>query len=167
MAENDKINLFKSRRSIRNFDDRPIEDKILTQILEAARWCFSAVNKQPWTLYVIRNRDLISQVARECTSGQFAVKAQVLIAIVGDTEVQPEWYIHDLSFVSLEIALAAWVFGIGTCFIGIIKRDNVKSLLGLKEKDYLLTVLPLGYPKGNIPKPTSRKPLEEIVKYFD
>jgi len=39
--------------------------------------------------------------------------------------------------------------------------------LGLHEKDFLLTVLPLGYPAGNIPKSRPRKPLDEIVKYFD
>ena len=48
-----------------------------------------------------------------------------------------------------------------------MKRDNVKFFLGLNEKDFLLTILPLGYPEGNIPEPRPRKPLNEIVKYFD
>jgi nitroreductase len=72
-----------------------------------------------------------------------------------------------LSFLSLQLALAAWTYGIGTCFIGNVKRDNVKKILGLSEKDFLLTVLPLGYPAGTIPEPRPRKPLDEIVKYFD
>ena len=61
----------------------------------------------------------------------------------------------------------AWSLGIGTCWIGRINRDNVKNLLDLKESDDLLTVLPLGYPKGKIPEPRPRKSLEEIVKYID
>ena len=167
MSEDKDIRLLKERRSIRSYDSRPIDDEILTKILDTARWCWSAVNRQPWKLFVIRNSNLISQIAKECTTGQFAAGAPVLVALIGDVEAQPNWYVHDLSFLSLQLALAAWTYGIGTCFIGNINRDNVKKILGLNENDFLLTVLPLGYPAGNIPKTRPRKPLDEIVKYFD
>jgi len=167
MSEDKDIRLLKERRSIRSYDSRPIDEEILTKILDTARWCWSAVNRQPWKFFVIRNSDLISKIAKECTTGPFAADAPVLIALVGDIEAQPNWYVHDLSFLSLQLALAAWTYGIGTCFIGNLNRDNVKKILGLDEKDFLLTVLPLGYPSGNIPKPRPRKPLDEIVKYFD
>ncbi|MBY8979258.1 MAG: nitroreductase family protein [Candidatus Lokiarchaeota archaeon] len=167
MNEDKDLRLLKERRSIRSYDSRPIDDEILTKILDTSRWCWSAVNRQPWKIYVIRNSDLISQIAKECTTGPFAAEAPVLIALVGDIEAQPNWYVHDLSFLSLQLALAAWAYGIGTCFIGNVNRDNVKKILGLHEKDFLLTVLPLGYPSGNIPKARPRKPLDEIVKYFD
>ncbi len=167
MSEDKDIRLLKERRSIRSYDSRPIDDEILTKILETARWCWSAVNRQSWKFYVIRNSDFISQIAKECTTGRFAAEAPVLIALIGDVELQPNWYVHDLSFLSLQLALAVWTYGIGTCFIGNVNRDNVKKILGLSEKDFLLTVLPLGYPAGNIPEPRPRKPLDEIVKYFD
>ena len=167
MSENEGIKLLKNRRSIRKFEARPIEDEILTQILETARWTFSAVNKQPWKLIVIRNKEMITKVASELTSGRFAAKAPVLVALVGDTTIQPEWHIHDLSFLSLQLILAAWSYGIGSCFIGYINRDKVKEILNLDKKDHVLTVLPLGYPKGNIPKAPPRKTLNEIIKYID
>jgi len=167
MSEDKDIRLLKERRSIRSYDSRPIDDEILTKILDAARWCWSAVNRQPWKFYVIRNKELISKVAKECTTGLFAAEAPVLVALVGDVDAQPNWYIQDLSFVSLQLALAAWTFGIGTCFIGNINREKVKKLLNLKERDYLLTVLPLGYPYGGIPQSRPRKSLEEIVEYLD
>ena len=167
MSEDKDIRLLKERRSIRSYDSRPIDDEILTKILDTARWCWSAVNRQPWRFYVIRNKELISKVAKECTTGPFATEAPVLVALVGDVNAQPNWYIQDLSFVSLQLALAAWTFGIGTCFIGNINREKVKELLNLKERDYLLTVLPLGYPYGDIPEPRPRKSLEEIVEYLD
>jgi len=167
MSEEKDIRLLKERRSIRSYDSRLIDDEILTKILDTARWCWSAVNRQPWKFYVIRNKELISKVAKECTTGPFAAEAPVLVALVGDVNAQPNWYIQDLSFVSLQLALAAWTFGIGTCFIGNINREKVKELLNLKERDYLLTVLPLGYPYGGIPEPRPRKSLEEIVEYLD
>lgn len=167
MVESEQIKLLKGRRSIRSYKLKPIDDEILTKILETTRWCMSARNRQPWTFYVIRNKDLIKNIAKECTTGPFASGAPVLIAIVGDKEFSPDWYLHDTCFVSLQLALAAWSFGIGTCWIGRINRDNVKKLLNLKESDYLLTILPLGYPKGDIPEPRPRKSLDEIVKYIN
>ncbi|MFX1280587.1 MAG: nitroreductase family protein [Promethearchaeota archaeon] len=167
MVENEQIKLLKGRRSIRSYKSKPIDDEILTKILEATRWCMSARNRQPWTFYVIRNKDLIKTIAKECTTGPFASEAPVLIAIVGDKDFSPNWYLHDTCFVSLQLALAAWSYGIGTCWIGRINRDNVKELLNLKESDDLLTILPLGYPKGEIPEPRPRKSLEEIAKYIN
>ncbi len=167
MSENEHLKLLKERRSIRSYDSRDIEDEILIQILEATRWCMSARNRQPWTFHVIRKKDLIKEVAKECITGPFIAGAPLLIAIVGDMELSPNWYLHDTCFASLQLALAAWSFGIGTCWIGRINRDNVKKLLNLKESDYLLTVLPLGYPKDKIPNPNPRKSLEEIVKYIE
>lgn len=165
--ESEGLKLLKARRSIRSFEDRTIEDNILTEIFETCRWCMSAVNRQPWEFYVIRNKDLIKKIAKECTTGPFAASAPVLVVLVGDKEAQPNWYVHDLCFISLQLSLAAWTFGIGTCWIGRINRENVKDILGLKEKDHLLTILPLGYPKGEIPDPRPRKSLNEFVKYFD
>ena len=167
MSENKNINLLKERRSIRSYDSRPIEDEVLTQIFETCRWCMSARNRQPWTFYVVKNKELIKKIAKECTTGPFAAGVPVLVAIVGDMELSPNWYLHDTCFVSLQLALAAWSYGIGTCWIGRINRDNVKKLLNLKEQDHVLTVLPLGYPKGGIPEPRARKTLDEIVRYID
>ncbi|MBY8989245.1 MAG: nitroreductase family protein [Candidatus Lokiarchaeota archaeon] len=167
MAESDQTKLLKERRSIRSYESKPIEDEILTKILETTRMCMSARNRQPWTFYVIKNKELIKKIAKECTTGPFASGAPLLIAIVGDKDLSPNWYLHDTCFVSLQLALAAWSYGIGTCWIGRINRENVKKLLNLKESDDLLTVLPLGYPKGEIPEPRPRKSLEEIVKYIE
>jgi nitroreductase len=167
MSENEHLKLLKERRSIRSYDSRDIEDDVLTQILEATRWCMSARNRQPWTFYVIRNKSLIKEIAKECTTGPFVAGAPVLVAIVGDMEFSPNWYLHDTCFASLQLTLAAWSLGVGTCWIGRINRENVKKLLNLKETDHLLTVLPLGYPKGKIPEPRPRKSLDEIIKYID
>jgi len=167
MSESESIKLLKGRRSIRSYESRDIKDEILTQILETTRWCMSARNLQPWTFHVIRNKELIKEIAKECITGPFIAGAPLLVAIVGDMELSPNWYLHDTCFASLQLALAAWSFGIGTCWIGRINRENVKSLLNLKESDDLLTVLPLGYPKGEIPKPFPRKSLDEIIKYIE
>jgi len=165
MTENEGIILLKGRRSIRSYESIPIPDDVLTEILETCRYCYSAINKQPWRFIVIRNKETIQQIAKECTSGPFAATVPVLVALIGNT--RQHWYVQDNSFMTLQLALAAWSQGIGTCYIGIINRDNLKEILELKKTEELITIMPLGYPKGGIPDAPKRKTLERLVKYID
>jgi len=64
----------------------------------------------------------------------------------------------------MNMMLMAWSLGIGTCWIGAMNREKVKKLLGLGVNDHILTVLPFGYIRGDIPEPKPRKPLNKIVK---
>ena len=93
----------------------------------------------------------------------FIMKAPVAIAIVGKIRENPNWYVQDTSLASMQMMLMAWSLGIGTCWIGAMDREKAKELLGLDKKDFLLTILPLGYYK-RIPKPIIRKDLNKIVK---
>ena len=43
-----------ARRSIRRFEDRPVEPEKLRAVLDAARLAPSAANAQPWAFVVVR-----------------------------------------------------------------------------------------------------------------
>jgi coenzyme F420-0:L-glutamate ligase / coenzyme F420-1:gamma-L-glutamate ligase len=43
----------RSRRSIRKYQQKPIPKKLITEVLEAARWAPSAHNAQPWRFIVL------------------------------------------------------------------------------------------------------------------
>ena len=154
----------KERRSIRTYLDKAISDKEVEMILEAARWTPSASNKQPWEFIVIKNKEILREISKKAFYGRHIKRAPLAIAIVGKIKENPNYYIQDTSLVSMNMMLMAWSLDIGTCWIGALKRDAVKELLGLEEKDYLLTILPMGYIKGNIPKPTLRKDLDQLKK---
>lgn len=158
------LEFIKERRSIRRFQDKEINGEDIEMILEAGRWTPSASNKQPWQFIVIKNRELINKLSNFAIYGKFIKKAQVVIAIVGKIKENPNWYIQDTSLTSMNMMLMAWSLGIGTCWIGSLDREKTKEMLGLSKDDFLLTVLPLGYIKGAIPKPTLRKSLDKITK---
>ena len=154
----------KDRRSIRSYLDKKISDKEVEMILEAGRWTPSASNKQPWEFLVIRNKEILREISKKAFYGRHIKRAPLAIAIVGKIKVNPNYYIQDTSLASMNMMLMAWSLGIGTCWTGALKRDAVKELLGLEENDYLLTILPMGYIKGNVPKPTLRKGLDQLKK---
>ena len=161
------LNFLKERRSIRTFQEKMITDREIEMILEAGRWTPSASNKQPWEFIIIKNNDILDKIAKNAIYGRFIRKAPLVIAIVGKIKQNPKWYVQDTSLASMSMMLMAWSLGIGTCWIGSMDRDKAKEMLGLGKDDFLLTVLPMGYVKGEIPRPTLRKDLEKITKTID
>ena len=158
------LNFLKERRSIRAFQDKPIPETEIKMILEAGRWAPSASNRQPWQFILIKNKEILEKIANIASYGWFIGEASFAVAIVGKPRTSRNWYVVDTSLVSMNMMLMAWSLGIGTCWIGTLKREKAKQILGLGINDYLLTVLPFGYIRGNVPDPTYRKPLNKIVK---
>jgi nitroreductase len=158
------LELIKERRSIRAFLDKPIPEEEIEMILEAGRWAPSASNRQPWNFILIRNKNILKELARVTGYGYFIADASFAVAIVGKPRISGNWYIIDTSLVSMNMMLMAWSLGIGTCWIGSMSKDQAKQILGLGKNDYLLTVLPFGYIQGGIPEPTYRHPLNNIIK---
>jgi nitroreductase len=49
-----------SRRSIRDFSDRPVPLEVLQRVLDIARWAPSGCNFQPWEATVLTGEPLAS-----------------------------------------------------------------------------------------------------------
>jgi nitroreductase len=158
------LNFLRNRRSIRSFQSQAISDKEIEMILEAGRWAPSASNIQAWKFIVIKKKAIIKELAKLATYGKFIAEVPLVIAIVGFAGRNPKWYIQDTSIASMNMMLMAWSLNIGTCWIGSLNREKAKELLGISKNDFLLTILPFGYIKGNIPDPTPRKELNKITK---
>jgi len=60
--------------------------------------------------------------------------------------------------------IAAWAMGVGTCWIGDFKEDQVKQLLNIPDKWKVVALVSFGYPAEK-PKAKRRKPLEKIVGF--
>jgi nitroreductase len=154
----------KERRSIRAYLDKIVPDNEIKMILEAGRWAPSASNKQLWEFIVIKNKELLREISKKAFYGRHIKRAPFAIAIVGKIKENPNYYTQDTSLVSMNMMLMAWSLGIGACWTGALEREVVKEMLGLGEDDFLLTILPMGYIKGNIPQPVLRKSLNQISR---
>ncbi|MHA1913198.1 MAG: nitroreductase family protein [Promethearchaeota archaeon] len=158
------LKLIKGRRSIRAFQDKQVPEEEIRMILEAGQWAPSASNRQPWEFILIKNRDVLRKLAKATGYGWFIGEASFAVAIVGKPWISSNWYMIDTSLVSMNMMLMAWSLGIGTCWIGSMNKTKAKEILDLGANDYILTVLPFGYIEGQIPEPTYRNPLKQIVK---
>ena len=66
LTETEKV-IYK-RRSVRIFKNKPVPKKIISRIMEAARFAPSAGNCQPWKCVVVTDRELSNQIDKKCSS---------------------------------------------------------------------------------------------------
>ncbi|MCC7107008.1 MAG: nitroreductase family protein [Chloroflexi bacterium] len=166
-------------RAVRRYRPEPVQDDVLRDILEAARWCGSGKNTQLWHFVVIRDRATLSELA-QC--GDFAghlSRAPLAIAILttsGPTTFQE----FDSGRASQNMMLAAHARGVGACIAAIYAEHEAraKRLLDAPERYSLRVVLGLGVPApreddltiGGRPREqvlamVGRKPLAALVSY--
>ena len=164
----DVMQAIKERRSIRKYQDRPVEEKVLTEILEAARLAPSANNRQDWRFVAVKDREQIDKLV-SATGQSFIGTAPIVIAGVA---LNPERvmrcevpaYAVDVAIAMTNITLAATANGLGTCWIGSFDQAEVKRILKIPEEYKVVQLMPLGYPDEK-PEVRSRKPLAEVVSY--
>jgi len=163
----DVMKAIRSRRSIRAYDTRDVEEEKLVQILESGRLSPSAGNRQERRFVIVRDaktRKLLCEAARNQT---FVAQAPVVIAACSvESEYvmscgQPAYPI-DTAIAVDHMTLEAVEEGLGTCWIGAFDEKKVKEILRIPENVRVVALLPLGYPSG-VPGPTPRKSLDEIV----
>ena len=82
----DIIEAIKTRRSIRKFDvERPVDDRILTDIIGCASWAPSAHNEQPWKFIIFRDREKLRRLAeRYVRASNFLIHTPAAIAVAAD-----------------------------------------------------------------------------------
>ena len=55
----------RTRRSVRDYENRAVPETHLRRIIEAATWAPSGFNKQPWKFIIIRDRAVIESMVAE------------------------------------------------------------------------------------------------------
>ena len=163
----DVLTAISQRRSVRAYKDTDVAEDKLKKILEAARLSPSASNRQEWKFIVVKNKETRKKLGKAAFRQSFIEEAPVVIVACG-TETnsimlcgQPT-YTVDVSIACTFMILEACELGLGTCWMGAFKEDEVKKILKIPENVRVVAMTPLGYP-DQPPSQKSRKNLDEIV----
>ena len=73
-----------SRRSIRKYTDKPVEDEKLMCLLESARLAPSGSNTQPWHFILVRSEETKRKLAQVSHQQEWMLSAPVFIVCVAD-----------------------------------------------------------------------------------
>jgi nitroreductase len=179
ISEPELLSAIRNRRSVREFDDRPVERNKIRICLEAARLAPSADNVQPWRFIVIDDPELKQDFGKTVFSGiyrvtRWALKAPVLLLILSDLHffahkiggrVQKiPYYFIDIGIAGEHIALQAQNMGLGTCWIGWFDVKKAQKFFNIPKTIRVCEMMALGYPfKDWKPRSKKIKSLQEIV----
>lgn len=161
----------KGRRSVRNFQEKPVPREELLQLVEAAIWAPSGSNTQAWSFILVETKQKIEKLS--AVSPGLLGQPPALIALLRDLEgaylkggelSRDLLSLMDLSMAAQNMMLMAHELGLGTCAIRGFHQQSASSLLSLPEEMSLELLLAVGYPAA-VPKAPSRKPVEEVVFY--
>lgn len=171
----DAIDNLMNRRSVRSFTSREIPIENLQVIVDAARYAPSGMNKQLWKFTVLKNQDLITELAH-CVADKlgrdynYNFYAPDTLILVSNERDNPHGALD--SACALEnIFLSAHALGIGSVWInqlnGICDDSAVRAVLNkmdLPPNHVVWGMAALGYGSEEEPKAVKR-PVSETVHW--
>jgi len=176
----DLMSLIQTRRSIRKYEERPVPEQSLAQILESVKWAPSWANTQCWEVIVVKDPAAKEKLQASLPpKGNPAFKAlmqaPVVLVLCAKTmsagfykEVAVtkfgEWMMYDLGIVTQNICLTAHTLGLGTVVVGMFDHQKAADAMQVPSGYELVTMIPVGYPakSGSAPK---RREVAEFVHY--
>jgi len=161
-----------SRRNVRSYQDRPIPDDDLRQVLEAARRTPSSRNAQRWDFVVVRDRDQLQDLSAVWQGARHVPGSAATIALIApepDEGRKRESIVYDLGQVTMSIMVAATDLGIGTAHSSVHDQAVAQQVLGFPEGYFCAYLIAMGYPADRPLRPIrepARRSFDDVV-HFD
>lgn len=145
-----------TRRSIRKFSKRLINEKDIEVLLRAAMAAPSAGNGQPWHFVVITERSLLNSISDLHPHAAMCRQAPAAILVCADPALEKHqgFWVQDLSAATQNILLAAHDLGLGAVWVGIHPRSDrqeaFQQLLKLPAGIIPFALIPFGDPAEKV-----------------
>lgn len=160
------LELIKSRRSVREFEDKEIPEEIIEEILEAGRWAPSGLNNQPWRFIVVKEPDIKNKLGEFTRYSKIIENAKIAIVVFLENKKSYDRTkdIQAIGACIQNMLLQAHSRGIGACWIGEIlnRRKEVEKFFSVPESFELMAVIAAGYPQKR-KRTSTREKLEELI----
>lgn len=148
------IDVIMSRRSIRRFEERPVPDALLHQLLSAVMQAPSAKNERPWEFLIVRDPALLQLLAQtDPYSGCIKNAPMAIVLLCNKNKYLKEtdtFWREDMSAAAMSLLLAAHGLSLGTTWLAVAplqeRIDHVAAALSLPEGVVPFALFPLGYP---------------------
>ncbi len=160
-----------TRRSVRQFTAEPVSEASLRALIDHAVQAPSAVNEQPWSFAVVRDRAMLVGIANAAKAFVLrnppaTMNAHHVRKVLGDPDfdifhgapalvviscrTHSPWAVEDCALAAENFMLAARSIGLGTCWIGYAQgwlgTSDGKAMLRLPELYIPVAPLVVGHP---------------------
>lgn len=144
-----------TRRTYRRFEQKPVPQDVVEDVIEAVRLSSCGANRQAVRLVIVNKPEDVAKIqplvkwAAYLPPEQGTPKADELptlyVAVVQDTSI-PGDLNTDTGIALANLTLAAWDKGVGSCIMGAINKPALTELLGIEEPEKLAFMVAFGYP---------------------
>ena len=160
-----------TKRAVRRFSDRPIEQAALDRILWAGRRSGSSKNLQRWEFIVCRDREHLRELAAVGPWAGHVAGATIAIALITPDPHAPDSplsIMFDLGQLAAQMMLAAWDLGIGSVPATVYDHVLARGLLGYPASHHCEYLISFGYPADPeaLSRPSrrgGRRPLQSML----
>jgi nitroreductase len=148
----DVLEAQKTRRSIRKYQKKPVEQEKVDKILVAAMQGPSAMNERPWHFIVITDKKVLCEIPKVSAYAQMLPEAPLAIVVCGDRDLEKleNMWVQDCCIASTNIVLAAHALGLGAVWTAAYplpgRVEGLQKILSLPKSIVPLSVIPIGYP---------------------
>ena len=180
----DYLDLLKTRRAIRDYEDKPVPLETVMEIIRESCLAPSSGNGQPWRFIVVNDREMIKRLSDESKRNLVAdidrnpaspsrnyegilrqkgfnvfYNAPSLIFIGGSKGVRSLYV--DCTLAACYFMFSACERKLGTCWIALgmfIQDPELRKLVGMPDDYQIVAPIILGYPKGVPIAPAREEP---------
>ena len=170
--------LITERRSIRTYKDERPSAELIETILKEAQSAPSWKNSQTARVYAAINDEMIAKVRdnlpsfnQKSSHGAALLVTTFVKSVSGFTNGVADnvpgdcWGAYDLGLHDAYLILAAKNHGLDTLIMGLRDEEGLREVLGIPENEQIMSVIALGK-KAALPRATTRKAFDEVVKFF-
>lgn len=142
-----------ARRSIRKFENKPVDKQTLVELCRLGAAGPSATNKRPWAFLIADEKESVDKLRSVLMFGKF--NAPAAIVVCGDMRrtlplVAKDYWIQDCSAAMENILLGAVEMGLGAVWCGVapiqLSMKRVQKAMGMPPHIVPLGVAYIGFP---------------------
>ena len=157
--------IFKKRRSIREYSNKEVSEKQIHNILCSAMVAPSGNHVNPWEFIVVKDKEKLFQLGKCGRWQSFVGRCSVGIVIIAK-EKDTDMWLEDCSIAGAHIYLEATNQGLGCCWANIKdgrtedgkdREEYVRDILNIPEEYRVLCIMAIGYPIKEVPPHTEEE----------
>ena len=167
------VDLFMGRCSVREYSEKTVSLEQIRRAIQIATKAPSVCNRQDARVYVMKNEAEINKVLSVHTGFRGYKNPPVLLLVTADNSQFVSSIEHNQSFIDgglfgMALLLAIESEGLAACPLNAmlkpIDENKVRSIIGVKESESLITFIAVGHFKESVMAPRSpRLKGEEIT----